>query len=246
MGMFDWLFGKKSAGSAVASPPRSGGGIDSLLQRCKDLPPNDTTGATRLLREMLQSAVKTPANSARLSELNMALDSMARHYADAVERMALEHPEPAVRERATRLLLERRDLRGLRPALQMAGSGRANALTPLLRDMVREQVSRITEEDLAALNQLNGQVGEVFTELRRLAEQERERRTGQSPSAENLRRWRQHAARAWVEAHRGEWNHQDWLDLLSGLQRSEYWPLQPEEVGQTLEELKREYFAQPQ
>ncbi len=253
MGMFDWLFGKKQS-SGVAAPPapaqpgnpsRARGDIASLLQRCKDLPPTDSSAAADLVREMLQEAVQASGNSAQLSELNMALDSMARHYAPAVQQLALEHPEPAVRERAARLLLERRDPRGLRPAVRLAGSGVAGSFTPLLRDLVREQTGQLTEEDLTALTQLNGPGGENLVELRQLAEQEMQRRRqGHSPAVEvNLRRWRQFAARAWVEAHRGQWNHQDWLDLLVSLQRSEYWPLKPEEVGQTLEELKREYFA---
>jgi len=190
MGLFDWLFGKKSQGGSVLPPPSQPGdlsrplsGIDALLQRCKELPPSDSNGAAILLREMLQSAVQAPSNSAGLAELNMALDSMVRHYPEVVQRQALEHPEPAVRERAFRLLRER--------------------------------------------NQLNGQSGEGKVD----------------PSAENIRRWRQSAAPAWVEARRGQWNHQDWVDLLDSLRRSEYWPMNPDAIGLTLEELKREYQA---
>jgi len=55
----------------------------------------------------------------------------------------------------------------------------------------------------------------------------------------NLTRWRQSGeAQRWVQAHNGRWNHQDWLALLETLQRSAYWPMQPEEVGRTLEEIK--------
>ncbi len=65
-------------------------------------------------------------------------------------------------------------------------------------------------------------------------------RTGtQPPEVENLRRWRESGqARSWVEAHKSGWDHQDWISLLETLQRSPYWPMQPEEVGRVLEELK--------
>jgi hypothetical protein len=115
----------------------------------------------------------------------------------------------------------------------------------LLRDLVREQPGQLAEEDLAAICRLNGQGKEDLVELRRLAEQEMQRRRTAGPASpeENLRRWRQSAAPAWVATRRGQWNHQDWLDLLEGLKRSEYWPMNPNEIGQTLEELKRAYFA---
>jgi len=44
-----------------------------------------------------------------------------------------------------------------------------------------------------------------------------------------------------VEEHQGEWNHQDWLNLLAELQQSDFWPLTPEAVGRVLEELKVQY-----
>jgi hypothetical protein len=65
------------------------------------------------------------------------------------------------------------------------------------------------------------------------------------PEAENLRRWRESGqARAWVEAHRGQWGHAEWLALLEELKRSPYWPMQPEAVGQALEEAKRAWLKQ--
>jgi hypothetical protein len=68
-----------------------------------------------------------------------------------------------------------------------------------------------------------------------------DRRTPPGPEAENLRRWRESGqARAWVEAHHGRWGHEEWLALLSSLERSPYWPMQPEAVGIVLEEEKRE------
>jgi len=61
--------------------------------------------------------------------------------------------------------------------------------------------------------------------------------------AENLRRWRDAGqARVWVEAHNGDWNHADWLALIEDLQRSPFWPLEPDEVGRTLEEEKARWW----
>jgi hypothetical protein len=60
--------------------------------------------------------------------------------------------------------------------------------------------------------------------------------------AENLRRWRESGqAKAWVAAHRGQWNHDDWLALLEELKRSSFWPMPPDAVGLTLEETRREW-----
>lgn len=59
------------------------------------------------------------------------------------------------------------------------------------------------------------------------------------PEAENLRRWRESGQpRAWVEARKGQWDHQEWLGLLETLQRSPYWPMRPTSLGQVLEEVK--------
>ena len=46
--------------------------------------------------------------------------------------------------------------------------------------------------------------------------------------------------RAWVESHKGQWNHGDWLALLDELKRSHFWPVQPAAVGAVLEEIKQE------
>ena len=68
-----------------------------------------------------------------------------------------------------------------------------------------------------------------------------EKRDLPSSEAENLRRWKESGqARAWVEGRQGRWGHADWLALLDELKRSPYWPMQPDAVGMTLEELKRE------
>lgn len=57
----------------------------------------------------------------------------------------------------------------------------------------------------------------------------------------NLRRWKESGEpRSWVESHQGQWEHSDWLALLEGLQRSEFWPMYPDAVNGVLEEVKRE------
>jgi hypothetical protein len=56
----------------------------------------------------------------------------------------------------------------------------------------------------------------------------------------NLHLWQQSGqARQWVEAQSGAWDHADWLSLLETLKHSEYWPLNPEAIGATLEETRR-------
>ncbi|HEY7154002.1 MAG TPA: hypothetical protein VH575_08615 [Gemmataceae bacterium] len=63
------------------------------------------------------------------------------------------------------------------------------------------------------------------------------------PETDNLRRWRESGqARAWVETHQGRWDHNDWLALLDELKRSSFWPMHPDAVGLTLEEIQREGF----
>ena len=70
-----------------------------------------------------------------------------------------------------------------------------------------------------------------------------ERRNSVDWELENLRRWRESGqARTWVEAHQGSWNHEDWLKLLDDLQRSSFWPMQPDAVGLVLEDTKREWL----
>src|SRR6266436_5632190 len=48
--------------------------------------------------------------------------------------------------------------------------------------------------------------------------------------AENVRRWRESGqAQAWIEVHKGQWNHDDWLKLLDTLKRSAFWPVKPDD-----------------
>jgi len=59
---------------------------------------------------------------------------------------------------------------------------------------------------------------------------------------ENLRRWLESGELArWVEAHRGRWGEGDWLRLLAGLERSEFWPLPPAELGRAAERTRKQY-----
>jgi hypothetical protein len=58
----------------------------------------------------------------------------------------------------------------------------------------------------------------------------------------NLRRWESSGEPyRWVEACRGRWNHADWLRLLAGLERSDFWPMSAEAVGAVLERARRRY-----
>ncbi|MBI4606141.1 MAG: hypothetical protein HY721_29595 [Planctomycetes bacterium] len=61
-------------------------------------------------------------------------------------------------------------------------------------------------------------------------------------AASNLERWKAsgHPQR-WVEAHDYHWNHADWLALLRDLERSDFWPMDPAEVGAVLEALKAQH-----
>lgn len=55
----------------------------------------------------------------------------------------------------------------------------------------------------------------------------------------NLERWKTSGySQRWVEARDYRWNHEDWLNLLRDLERSDFWPLDPNEVGAVLEALK--------
>jgi hypothetical protein len=59
----------------------------------------------------------------------------------------------------------------------------------------------------------------------------------------NLRRWQESGqVRSWVEAHQGQWGHEEWLQLLGTLQQSQFWPLEPAAVGRVLEQAKAEYW----
>ena len=196
MGLFDWLFGKKNEGGSVNatttrqsptsntspqadSPARRPSSIQTLLQQAKELPPNDPQRAANLLREMLQAAVTFPATSEDASELNMALDSMAHHYPEALAELANTHPDASVRAKASSLRSQRQEIRGMS----------------------------------------NG-------------------------TMDNLQRWRQAAALAWVTERQGQWNHAQWLQLLDQLRQSEYWPMEEEQVGRALEEAKQQWLKQ--
>jgi hypothetical protein len=47
--------------------------------------------------------------------------------------------------------------------------------------------------------------------------------------------------RRWVEDRHGQWDHADWLALLESLQGSLARPAEPEQIGQLLEEFKRDW-----
>ena len=67
-------------------------------------------------------------------------------------------------------------------------------------------------------------------------------RSSQGSGGGNVERWRRSGKpQAWVEKHNYQWNHEEWLQLLRDLERSEFWPMKPEEVGAVLEALKAEH-----
>jgi hypothetical protein len=69
----------------------------------------------------------------------------------------------------------------------------------------------------------------------------------QRVTQDNLVRWSKSGQpQRWVEERNGQWDHQDWYSLLEGLQRSELWPMDPQDVGMVLEELKAEFSGKRQ
>lgn len=59
----------------------------------------------------------------------------------------------------------------------------------------------------------------------------------------NLARWVQSGwPRVWVQRQAGEWTHDEWLVFFGDLKGSEYWPVDPDEVGLVLEQLKRKLY----
>lgn len=46
-----------------------------------------------------------------------------------------------------------------------------------------------------------------------------------------------------VETHRGEWNHRDWLEFCAALEEKGYTPIDLDQVGLLLEKHKAEYFT---
>jgi hypothetical protein len=59
----------------------------------------------------------------------------------------------------------------------------------------------------------------------------------------NLQRWRDAGlARRWVEAHAGQWHHDDWLRLLASLRAAGYWPIEPAALGRLLDEARTEWL----
>jgi hypothetical protein len=45
-----------------------------------------------------------------------------------------------------------------------------------------------------------------------------------------------------VEQRQGCWNHDEWLALLAELKASSWWPMRADDVGLTLEEIKRQWL----
>lgn len=58
----------------------------------------------------------------------------------------------------------------------------------------------------------------------------------------NLQRWINDGAPVrWVEDRRGKWTDHDWEQLVEELKATEYWPLDPDQVGEVLEQTTRQW-----
>ena len=64
----------------------------------------------------------------------------------------------------------------------------------------------------------------------------------QEDAQTNLRRWIGDGGPAdWVQVRRGQWTDRDWEALIEELKGTEYWPLDPNKVGEELEKATREW-----
>lgn len=64
-----------------------------------------------------------------------------------------------------------------------------------------------------------------------------------SVTEENLKRLQESNLPAdYVENHKGEWNHQDWLDFCALIEEKGFTPIDLDQVGLLLEDLKRGYW----
>ncbi len=60
----------------------------------------------------------------------------------------------------------------------------------------------------------------------------------------NLLRWQQSGEPSrWVAERSGEWNHNDWLALLSQLRKSTFWPMDPDKIGAVVEAARQEFLT---
>jgi hypothetical protein len=59
-------------------------------------------------------------------------------------------------------------------------------------------------------------------------------------AAQNLQRWYDSGfPQRWVREHNGVWDHETWALLVEDLKLTEFWPMEPDDVGRLLEDLKR-------
>jgi hypothetical protein len=64
----------------------------------------------------------------------------------------------------------------------------------------------------------------------------------QRRTQENVHRWQASGQpQRWVEERKGQWDDKAWYSLLENLQKSEFWPMDPQDVGMVLEKLKAAY-----
>ena len=113
-----------------------------------------------------------------------------------------------------------------------------DALTP----PIDQHLKKLVERTRAILDQEERQdpMGKVQTEHERQTQKDATReQEGSSEETQNLLRWEQSGLpRKWVDDHRGQWTHLDWLDLLAKLKRTDFWPMEPNAMGKLLEEQK--------
>ena len=66
-------------------------------------------------------------------------------------------------------------------------------------------------------------------------------------SGANIKRWKLSGEpQAWVSKHLHGWNHNEWIELLARLRKSQYWPMQEAAIGQLIETLRHEAMSDRQ
>jgi len=125
-----------------------------------------------------------------------------------------------------------------------------DSATELLKSVLQRK-DPITEAMQTLSQKLKNRTSEYFAtesvetekNLKKKAE-EALMKIGLEKEKRNLIRWQKSdQPRLWVEVHRGQWDHEEWLSLLETLRKSEFWPMSPDAVGRALDELKKEWHA---
>jgi HEAT repeat protein len=110
----------------------------------------------------------------------------------------------------------------------------ARAVGPLAQ-VLKDELLYFRSAAAEALEEIGALSSDLLVEINRIHAEIEE---------DNLVRWRRsNESLYWVKSHRGNWNHDDWLQFLESLKSSEFWPMRPEGVRVVLEELKKEYIG---